>query len=257
MEFIRANLINTTTQIAVQSNTALASNLFARDPYSQYYTEGWNNDNTSTSITITFDATTSISRIGLMDTNLKEFYFFYNGATANSITLTNSDTTTASYTGNADTNKYFRFATIACTSITLVGTKTIVANSEKLVGLLWLSDLNLALEKIPNSKSYKPKRNPKQVVHTLSDGGTRIHNVRSKWSSDLTLRYVSEAQRDGLYDIFNAGVEFGFCPFGTGTGWDGILFEAVWTGPFEFYQYADDAAVSGFEGKITLKETPA
>ena len=47
-----------------------------------------------------------------------------------------------------------------------------------------------------------------------------------------------------------------FCPFGTTTSWDAILFESVWTGPFDFYEYSDNASSSGFSGKITLKETP-
>lgn len=39
MEFLRANLINTTTQITVNSNTTLVSNIFNRDPFYQYYSD--------------------------------------------------------------------------------------------------------------------------------------------------------------------------------------------------------------------------
>ena len=256
MEFLTANIVNTTTQIAVTSNMALAQNLFTRDKFQQYYTTGYNSDALASTITITFAATTPVSRIALNGMNYKEFYFYYNGATANSFALTNADTSTSSYTGNADTNKYFKFSTVQCSSITFVTTKTIAANQEKLLGLLSIMDLTVELEKIPNAQSYKPTISPKQVVHTLSDGGTRIHNVRSKWSSALKLEYVTTAQRDALYSLHTGGIPFNFCPFGTATGWDSILFEAVWPGAFDFFAYSDNAAASGFSGNVSLKETP-
>ncbi len=256
MEFLKANFLNTSTQIAVASNTSLASNIFTRDKFQQYYTEGDNSDLTSTSITITFDVTTSVSRLALMDMNFKEFYFFYNGATANSIALTAADTTTASYTGNADTNKFFRFSTIACTSITVVAKKTITADQEKLLGLFVISDLQVDLEKIPNAQAYKPQVVPKQIVHTLSDGGTRIHTVRRKWNTAFSLEYVSQTQRDALFSLHDSSAEFNFCPFGTATGWDAILFEAVWIGAFQFYEFSDNNANVGFSGKVSLMETP-
>ncbi len=256
MEFIKANLLNTTTQIAVNSNTGTAGNLFTRDPYYQYYSDGLNNDATTASITISFGATTSVSRIALLDTNFEQFRMFYNGATANSFTLLNADTTTSNYTNNVETNKYFRFSTLAVSSITLECTTTQVANSEKLLGLLVLSDLEVSLDKIPSAQQYKPKIVPKQVVHKLSDGGTRINTVRRKFEASLSLEYIDEAERNVLYDLYNQDSPFNFCPFGTTTGWDGLLFETVWSGDFDFYEYSDNAASSGFGGKISLKETP-
>lgn len=256
MEFLTANILNTTTMISVSSNSAVQENLFNRDPYYQYYSDGDNNDNTTTSITITFDATTSVSRLGLMDINFKEFYAFYNGATANSITITNGDTTTLSYTGNADTNKYFRFSTLACTSITICAKKTITADQEKVMGELVISDLYFALTLIPNSKGFKPKVQPKQVVHKLSDGGARIHNVARKWEHELDLKFVGVTQSANLLSLYEMDSEFNFCPFGTTTSWDAVLYEAIWDGPFGFYEYSDNAISSGFTGRVLLKETP-
>lgn len=256
MEFIKANLLNTTTQIAVNSNTGTAANLFTRDSYYQYFSDGLNNDATTASITISFADTTSVSRIGLLDTNFKNFRMFYNGATANSFTLVGGDTTTSIYTNNLETNKYFRFATLAVSSITLQCTATQIANTEKLLGLLVLSDLEVSLEKIPSAQQYKPKIVPKQVVHKLSDGGTRINTVRRKFEASLSLEYIDEAERNTLEDLYYQDNPFNFCPFGTTTGWDGLLFETVWSGDFDFYEYSDNAASSGFGGKINLKETP-
>jgi len=256
MEFIKANLLNTTTQITVNSNTGTVSNLFNRDYLYQWYSDQFANDLTTTSITVTFDATTSVSRISLLDTNFKEFNIYYNGATANSISISNADTTTISYTGNADTHKYFRFNTIQVSSITIDAKKTITANQEKLLGLFVVSDLDIELSIIPSANKYKPMIVPKQVVHKLSDGGTRVNTIRRKWETQFSLDYIEESERDSLYNIYSAANEFNYVPFGTATGWDAIIYECVWDGPFDFYEYSDNAASSGYSGKISLKETP-
>ena len=201
MEFIKANYLNTTTQISVNSNTSTVSNLFNRDNLYQYYSDGFNNDLTTTTINITFDSTTAVSRIALLDTNFKEFTLFYNGSTASTFSILNSDTSSSSYTGNTDVNKYFRFSTIQVSSITINAKKTITADQEKLLGLLVISDLNLSLSKIPNAQNYKPRLFPKQVVHKLSDGGSRVHTVRRKWETKLMLNYIQQDERDSLYDI--------------------------------------------------------
>lgn len=257
MDFLKANLLNTTTQLTVNSNTGTSSNLFSRDPFYQYYSDGLNSDLTACSITVTFGQTTSVSRLALVDTNFKEFRFFYNGATANSFTLLNADTVSSSYTNSTDSNKYFRFATLAVSSITIQCTKTRTANQEKLLALLVVSDLEVALTKIPSANQYKPKIVPKQIVHRLSDGGARINTVRRKFETSLSLDYIDTTERDSLYDLYISDVPFNFCPFGTSTGWDGLIFETVWDGNFDFYEYSDNAASSGFGGKISLKETPS
>lgn len=256
MEFLTANILNTTTMLTLSNNTTVGENLFNRDPYYQYYTDGDNFDTTTTTITITFDATTSVSRISLQDINFKEFYVFYNGATANAITIVSGDTTTLNYTGNAEVNKYFRFATLACTSISLCAKKTITANQEKVLGNLYLGDLYFSLTLFPSAKGFKPKLQPKQVLHKLSDGGSRMHNVARKWEHELDLKYTGTTQTANLLTLFNLNSEFNFCPFGTTTAWDNVFYEAIWDGPFGFYEYSDNAVVSGFSGRITLKETP-
>lgn len=258
MEFLKASYLNTTTQLAVNSNTLSAANLFNRDPAYQYSSDGLDNDLTTTSIVVTFDSTLTVSRLALVDMNFKEFRVFYNGATANALTLTNADTTTSVYTGNADANKYFRFNTIQCTSITIEATKTFIANQEKFLGLLLPTDLILELSRVPSAQQYKPRLVPKQVVHKLSDGGTRIHNVKKKWETSIDLDYVSQTERDTIYDnLYSLDDAFNFCPFGTVTSWSGQIFESVWDGPFSFYEFSDNNANVGFSGKITLKETPS
>jgi hypothetical protein len=256
MEFIKANYLNTTTQISVNSNTGTASNLFNRDSIYQYYSDQFANDLTTASINITFDATTAVSRIALLDTNFKQFKIFYNGATANSINLVNGDTTVCDYTGSTDLNKYFSFSTIQVSSITIEAMKTVTADHEKRLGMLLISDLEFEFSKVPSAQSYKPRIIPKQIVHKLSDGGTRIQTVRRKWETKLNLDYISATERDSLYDLYITSSEFNFAAFGTSTGWAGLLFECVWDGPFDFYEYSDNATSAGFSGSISLKETP-
>jgi len=259
MEFLKANFLNTTTQLTISSNTGTADNLFKRDKYEQYYTDGFNNDLTTASITITLDATTSVSRIALLDTNLKSYTIFYNGSTANTFALTSTGATSASsFTGSTDSNVYLRCAnTTSVSTITIDMKTTQTANQEKRIGLLVISDLYYALGQLPSSNDYTPTLNPKQIVHKLSDGGTRIHNIRSKWSVAIGLDYITSTQKASLQTIWELQGEFNFCPFGTTTGWDGFFFEAVWPGSFEFYKYSDNAASSGFSGKIKLEETPS
>lgn len=256
MEFLKSNYLNTTTMITVNSNTSTTENLFNRDPFFQFFSDGLNSDATTSSITITFSETLSVSRIALIDTNAKEFTVFYNGVTANTFAITGAPTTTSGYTGNDQESIYFRFPTTACTSITLDIKTTQTANQEKRVGLFVMSDLYLAMSQIPNSGGYKPKVDPKQVVHKMSDGGTRIHNVRKKFSVDLSIDYIPQSLRDSLKTIFDLQDNFVFCPFGTTTSWDGIIFDAIWEGDFDFYEYSDDATASGFSGKVRIRETP-
>lgn len=258
MEFLKQNFINTTTQITVNSNTSTSSNLFNSDPFYQFYSDGLNSDLTTCSITIAFDATTQVSRISLLDTNAEQFSLFYNGATANAFALTTTGaTTTSSWTGNAESNIYMRCTPVYVTSVTLDIKTTQTADQEKRLGMFVLSDIYSSLSQIPNSSGYDPKITPKQIVHTLSDGGIRVHNVRKKWSVDLKLDYVSDTIRTNLKTIYDLQTPFIFCPFGTTTSWDGILFDSVWTGSFDFYQYSDNAASSGYSGSIRLKETPS
>lgn len=257
MEFLKANLINTTTQISVTNNTTVVSNIFNRDEFYQYYTDGLNNDLTTASITITFGSTTNVSRIALVDTNVKDFTIFYNGSTANTFALSSQATTTSSFTGNVDENVYLRFPTTAVSSITIDMKKTITADQEKVLGLFFISDLYYTFGKIPNSGGYKPSLVPKQIVHALSDGGTRIHNIRKKFDLKIDLDYLDSSEVTSIRSIYDLQAAFQFSAFGTSTAWTNpVFFECVWPGPFSFYEYSGDAVSAGFSGKILLKETP-
>ena len=259
MEFIKANFLNTTTQVSLSPNTqtSIIPNLYNRDTAYQFYTDGMKNDATTASITITFDSTTFVSRILLLDHNLKSFTVYYNGATANTFGLsTTGQTTVSSWITNSVTSHYLRTTTAACSSITIDMKATQTPNLEKVLGLLVLSDTIYETTFVPNAKDYKPKYKSKQVVHKMSDGGTRLHQIKNKWEMNIKADFVSQTETDALYSIWSMLTPFNFIPFPTSTGWDGIVFESIWEGDFDFFEYSDNASASGFSGSIKLRETP-
>jgi len=255
MEFLRTNIINTTTQISVTSNTSTSINLFNPDKTYQYYTDGFNNDLTSASITITFDTAKNINRIGLLGFNLKEFNMYYNGVTANAFTFTSGPTTTSQFTSNSQEDLFLRFNTISVSSVTMDMKKTIIANQEKQIGYMFISEKLFEPEVLPSANSYKPRIKSKQIVHKMSDGGTRIHNIKKKWETQFSVDFISQSERDSYEAIYNLNDSFIYVPFGTSTSWDGIAYEGVWPGDFNFYEYSDNASSSGFSGNISILET--
>lgn len=254
MEFSSRSYIETTTQYSVNNSTITVSNLLDPDVRKQFISDQFNNDLTTVTMTISFDETTTIDRIALMEFNAKKFNIYYNGATANAFTLTNP-TTTSQFTNNSATNLYLACTAVAVTSVTFDFYSTQVADSEKAVGYIYIGKNQLTFDRIPSAKNYTPVRDPKEYIHELSDGGTRRHVVQTKWSTKLKFNYLSETFRNSLEDIYNLNEAVVFIPFGTGTAWDGVLFEANWVGNFDFYKYSDDAASSGYSGSIDLRET--
>lgn len=256
MEMIKSNFLNTTTQAIVNSATDRVSYLFDRDVRFQYVSLGFNNDLTTSTLRINFAETMAVDRLSLVEHNLKDYIMYYNGVTANAFVLSGGATTSSSFTSNSETSQYFRATQVNCTSVSIDMKKTITANQEKALGFLVISALRLNMDRDPSAKGYTPKLDPTEVVHTLSDGGTRVQNVADKFKVTISYSYLSLSNRDSLKSIWQEHNEFIFCPFGTTTAWDKILFPCVWPGDFEFYKFSDDAVNAGFSGKINLMETP-
>lgn len=254
MEFLSRTYLQTTTQAVVSSNTITAQFLFDPDVRKQFVSSGDNSDLTTTTITFSFDSTLNVDRISILETNVKGFNVYYNGVTANAFTLTNP-TTTSQFTNNSATNVYLACSTVACTSVTFDLKTTQVANTEKAVGYIYIGANELTFPRLPNAANYTPIIDPKDINHTLSDGGTRRHVVQEKWSVKIKYSNITQSFRDDLLEIYKDYQPKTFVPFGTGTGWDGILFECNWLNNFDFYKYSDDATESGYSGSIELKET--
>ncbi len=256
MELLKANYINTTSVISVDSNSSIASYMFDRDVRFQYESTGYTGS-TVTTIRINFDQTLQVSRIALMSHNWKSFLIFYNGATANTFSLsTGVSTITSDFATNSETSQYLRVNPVYCTRVSIDIRDTMVAGSNRVIGYYALSDTRLVFDRPPSAKNYNVQLDPKDVVHTLSDGGIRIQNISDKFMANLKYEYLSVSVRNSLKEIWSSHSEMLFCPFGTTTAWDAILFPCVWEGNFEFYKYADNAASAGFSGTIKLRETP-
>ena len=257
MEFIHKSFIQTTTSIVVNSNTSSANNLMTRDERYQYVSDGFNNDNTTTTITINFDETLSISRIGVMGMNIKAFTVFYDATTANTFSLTSTGATTASdFSTNSETSMYMRATPVNCTSVTFDLKSTIVANQNKAVGYLVLSNVLSDLDsRIPSARNYKPIFRPKEVVHELSDGSFRNQVFDQKFGAQLGLDFVSTSLRNELKTVFDTHDDFIFTAFGTMTSWDEVMFPCIWAGAFDFFESTDNAVSAGHSGVIKLLET--
>lgn len=258
MELIRKNYANTTTQFVVNDNTASVANVLGTNLRFQYSSANFANDATTVTMRINFDATTAVDRIAIVGHNLKSFTLFYNGATANVFSLsTTANTSTTNYSSNSDTSHYFTVTPVNCTSVSIDMKSTIQANQNKAIGYLVISeDLTDFGERVPSADNYRPVHNSTSVEHRLSDGGTRIQTVEDKWSASIAFDYLSASTRNSLKTIFDDHDEMVFVPFGTTTGWDGVIFPCVWQGGFEFYKHSDNAVDTGFSGSITLLETP-
>lgn len=254
MEFLSRTYLETSTQISVDSSTITSGNIMDPDVRRQHISDSKANDSLTSSITISFDETTTIDRIAIMEFNAKKFNVYYNGVTANAFVLTNP-TTSSQWITNSATSLYLACTSVAVTSVTFDFYSTQVANSEKAVGYIYVGANELTFPRIPNASGYKPVRDPKELVHELSDGGNKRHLIQNKWATKLKFQYITESFRDSLNAIWAAAEPIVYVPFGTGTGWDGILFEANWNGNFDFYTYSDEAVSSGFSGSIDLKET--
>jgi len=245
MEFLKKNILNTTTMIKVDSATSLTKYLFDRNVGMPYETSGYNSD-TSTIISIEFGSTTPVSHILLQNHNLKQFRLFYDSLTANSISI---------FTTNSDTSNYLAFSTIQAASIQLQMDNTIAGAVEKSVGEFVLSERKLAFDVNPTQSLFKPIIMRKQIVHNMPDGGTVVYNIKDKYQAKIGLRYITTAFYNSLFDVYEDAEVMRFVPFPTSTGWDGKGYEVVWPGKFDF-TFADNAKKT-YSGNILIKEIPS
>lgn len=256
MELLKANYLQTSTSLVVNSNTVTASYVMNPDTSFQYVSSGLNDDTTYSSMRVNFTETMTVSRIALAGINLKEFRLYYDGATANTFALTSTGATTvSSWNANSETSMYLQCTPVYCTSVTLDMKKTTTANQEKAVGYFVVAQELLDFARIPSANNYLPILDSQQVKHRLSDGTTRIQSVADRWRAGVRLNFVTEAMRNTLRTIYQLHQGMIFVPFGTTTGWDGVIFPCVWEAPFSFYQFSDNSPGAGFEGAISLMET--
>lgn len=258
MEILRKNYINTTTQIVVNSNTTTAGNILISDVRFQYSSDNFTSDSTTATMRINFSQTLSVDRIAIVGHNLKGFRVFYNGATANVFSLDSADTTTSYFSSNSSTSTYLRMsAGVNCTSVSIDMSNTIVANQNKAIGYLVISEKRTDFDgRVTTAQNYRPVLDTQSVVHRLSDGGTRIQTLEDKWNASLSFDFLSNTAKNELREIFDDHEEFIFAPFGTTGAWDGVIFPCVWQGGFNFYSFSDNSSDAGYSGSLNLLEVP-
>lgn len=259
MEFLYANFANTTTQFAGSSNTAGSAFLFDRRPTRRYISSGFADDLTQTTIKINFDTTQTVSRVILQNVNFKDFRIYYGGVTANTLALTStSETVTSVWTSNSSTNLYLMFSDTYMTSLSIDIKKTMVANEEKKIGQLWISDQRYQFTRNPNKSGFSPDAKTKEIKHEMSDGGTVVFRIRDKFKYSIKTDYRDNAEISALQDIYDANIQFAFVPFPTGTAWDGRIYEMNWTGGFQAgLRPSSDWTAKGYDVEIMLEETPS
>lgn len=256
MEFLKKNYIDTTTSIVVNSNTGTVANIMDRDLTYQYASDGLNDDTTIATFRIDFQETLSVSRIAIMGTNVKAMNIFYDLVTANTFSFTStSDTSTSQWTNNSESSMFLYAAAVNCTSVSFDLKTTQEANANKAIGYLLVTDKHITFDRIPNAFNYSPVLNPKNVIHRLSDGGTRVQTLDEKRSLRMGFNFIDTTFKNKLKTVYDLHDEVVFTAFGTSSGWDEVIFPCAWTNGFEFDRFSDNAKESGYSGSIELKES--
>lgn len=249
MQFIGPNILNTTTVFTTTSAgfTGTLSRLFDRVISVPWETLGYTS-NTSALISIYFGTNTVISRVFLENHNLRQFRIFYDSLTANAFSPA------INVSSNSETSSFFEVSSVTVQSIHLQIDRSIASDDERSIGELVIANGGFTFEMNPSIKNYKAQLYKKQIRHEMPDGGTKVFNIKDKFRAKLTWAFISETFKNQLFDAFEDNSAFYFVPFPTSTGWDGIAYEVVMVGPFDF-NYGSNVRASGWSGSISIEET--
>jgi hypothetical protein len=254
MELDKSNFVNTTSIITVDSNSATVKNLIDRNNDTKYTSNGYNST-TATTILVTFNTSTVVSRIALARHNLKDFSIFYDGTTTNTFTLTGYSTSTIQYTANSETSQYWSVSTQTVSSISIKANEAMTASSEKSLGEYYIGDSYHRFTQNPSFDEYDPQIVETNFIHQMSDGGTVRYFLADKFRATVKVPFVSSADRSELRTAYKSRASLQFFPFPTESGWDGNMYEVNWTNGFNFHKLTSNIIGNGFTGIIELQET--
>lgn len=246
MEFLKQNLLFTTTQMTVPANnTGTMSYVFDRNVSLPFTSVGYNSTSTLV-MGITFSPAVNITHVLLQNHNLKDFRIYYNSVTANSIAVE---------TTNSFTYSYFSIPTATSVlSIDIQMNSAMTAGSEKIIGELIISERRLQFERNPSVADWKPSLRRKQIIHEMPDGGVRVYNIRDKFQSKLKWNFITSTFHSNLNTVFTEANPLYFVPFPTTTAWPGEAYEVLWTGDFDF-KHGDNAKAAGYTGNMEIRQT--
>ena len=247
MEFLRQNVLNTTTMITTTLNNGVGTFPYSydRNLRLKYSTVGYSS-NTTTDFTIKFQNTTPISHVLIQNHNLKQFRVFMDGNTA---TVLGS-----AVTNNSATSTYISFATVQAAQITLLLEQPMIADNEKSFGEIVVADRLLVFERNPDVSNWTPTISRKQIIHEMPDGGVKVYQIRDKFNAQLSWGFVTNTFHDNLLTLYSSAMSMYFIPFPTTTSWSGEAYEISWIGDFDF-NYGENSKTQGFNGSMNLRET--
>lgn len=248
MEFLKQNLLNTTTIITVASgNSDTVENAFDRDPNTKWETVGYQST-TLVTFQIDFPTETAIDTIFVQNHNFQQF------------TIYHSNTTTQTFTPAIDiasattNNHYFTFNTITVGRVTLRVFSGQTNDTEKSMGEFYVNGLLLNMERNPSAPDYKPLKPKKDVIHKMPNGGVTQFVVDQKFKAQLKWKYLTNSFTSKLENIYDTNTAFHFVPFPTTTSWDGVAPEVLWTNDFDF-RHSSNNKDAGQGGKVIIEET--
>lgn len=251
MEFLRQNLLNTTTMMTSTANNGVGTFQYAFDRNLRlvYSSVGYNSS-TIMSLSVKFASTTPVSHILLQNHNLRQFRCYYDGVTAQSLGIV---------ANNSATSTYLSFGTVQAAQIDIEmelqqtgGTPAV--DTEKQVGEIVVGDRLLVVERNPSSNDWQPNLRRRQFVQEMPDGGVKVFQIKDKFVASLKWHFVTQSFRDNLFTLWSSANSMYFVPFPTTSSWDGKAYETAWIGDFDF-TYEDNSKTQGFAGSINLRET--
>lgn len=190
--------------ISASSNTSTAFLAFDEDRSYSWSSDGEGTDGDAISLERVLDATISINRIFVKNTNINNLTIevdlgagYVPLATASTFTLIKAD---------AGNNYFYELDnTIDLIKIKFIGSNTIVANQEKIVEQCYAF---MELGQIEYNSDIQPKRERIQVRSKLNSGKNDIINKGITWSFKLKLKsHFKESDNQIINDILQRGDE--------------------------------------------------
>lgn len=254
MEFLTANIINTTTMIAVNVNTGSVSGLIDRKSALK-----WSSDSSSADVVVTFPGTQSVDRIIIQNTNMKNFDLIYDGGATFVLTST-SGTTASEWNTNSATSLYLVVTSAtAATGIEIVCVST-TSGDDAYIGELWVCGQLYRLTENPSYQYYKPNLKAKEIVHEMSDGGSTLYRINNSYQAGIDLKWQTQTAVTALKAIYDMDASVVFVPFPDEVigSWEGEdIFLVNWAGDWTFKEPAGNVpGYHGYNGSIKLVEVP-
>ena len=207
-----------------------------------------------------FSTSAIINAIAFQNNNLRNWQVNINSTT---ITLdtdyiylndAGAQMVTASFTQWSDNNTILIFSSITCATIEVFIFSS--TSGDPYIGQMIPCELIYELPNNPNFSKYKPILKDK-IEKTTIDGGSLTYRIKEKFSGKISLNYVPASVTSNLYSLYNTSTSYHFCPFPTGTSWDGDIWPVNWTGNYLFKENnVNNRRLPYYKGSLILKEIP-